>query len=100
MIKDSENVPTPFQSFLSLIARLLGVDICLKVGRSSLNHLLISLSYLMNKAISGRSPSFSPREFNDVCMTLPGGGCRLQTCRGLAAQWFDSTLRTLDGLYI
>ena len=30
-----------------------------------------------------------------VCMTLPGGGCRLQTCRGLAAQWFDSTLRTL-----
>ena len=28
---------------------------------------------------------------------LPGGGCRLQTCRGLAAQWFDSTLRTLDG---
>jgi len=52
---------------------------------------------LMNNAISGRSPSFSPREFNDVCMTLPGGGCRLQTCRGLAAQWFDSTLRTLDG---
>ena len=29
-----------------------------------------------------------------VCMILPGGGCRLQTCRGLAAQWFDSTLRT------
>ena len=27
-------------------------------------------------------------------MILPGGGCRLQTCRGLAAQWFDSTLRT------
>ena len=33
--------------------------------------------------------------FLTVCMTLPGGGCRLQTCRGLAAQWFDSTLRTL-----
>ena len=27
-------------------------------------------------------------------MILPGGGCRLQTCRGLAAQWFDFTLRT------
>ena len=34
-----------------------------------------------------------------VCMIPPGGGCRLQTCRGLAAQWFDSTLRTSGGLY-
>ena len=34
---------------------------------------------------------------NYVCMILPGGECRLQTCRGLASQWFDSTLRTLDG---
>ncbi len=31
-----------------------------------------------------------------VCMILPGGGCRLQTCRGLAAQWSDSTLRTFS----
>jgi hypothetical protein len=29
-------------------------------------------------------------------MIPPGGGCRLQTCRGLAAQWFDSTLRTSE----
>ena len=29
-----------------------------------------------------------------VCMILPGGGSRLQTLGGLAAQWFDSTLRT------
>jgi len=29
-----------------------------------------------------------------VCMTLPGGGLRLQTLGGLAAQLFDSTLRT------
>ena len=27
-------------------------------------------------------------------MILPGGGSRLQTLGGLAAQWFDSTLRT------
>jgi len=27
-------------------------------------------------------------------MILLGSGCRLQTCRGLAAQWFNSTLRT------
>ena len=27
-------------------------------------------------------------------MTLPGGGLRLQTLGGLAAQLFDSTLRT------
>ena len=31
----------------------------------------------------------------DVCMTLAGAGRRLQTCGGLAAQLFDSTLRTL-----
>jgi hypothetical protein len=30
-----------------------------------------------------------------VCMTLPGGGLRLQTLGRLAAQLFDSTLRTL-----
>ena len=30
-----------------------------------------------------------------VCMILPGGECRLQTCRGLATQLFDSTLRTI-----
>jgi len=30
-----------------------------------------------------------------VCMILPGGGSRLQTLGGLAAQLFDSTLRTL-----
>jgi hypothetical protein len=29
-----------------------------------------------------------------VCMILPGGGLRLQTSGGLAAQLFDSTLRT------
>ena len=29
-----------------------------------------------------------------VCMTLPGGGLRLQTSGGLASQLFDSTLRT------
>jgi hypothetical protein len=29
-----------------------------------------------------------------VCMTLAGAGRRLQTCGGLAAQLFDSTLRT------
>jgi len=29
-----------------------------------------------------------------VCMILPGGGSRLQTSGGLAAQLFDSTLRT------
>jgi hypothetical protein len=36
-----------------------------------------------------------------VCMILPGGGRRLQTFGGLAAQLFDSTLRTLlsDGDY-
>ena len=34
-----------------------------------------------------------------VCMILLGSGCRLQTCRGLAAQWFDSTLRTVDVFY-
>ena len=32
---------------------------------------------------------------SDVCMTLAGAGRRLQTCGGLAAQLFDSTLRTL-----
>ena len=30
-----------------------------------------------------------------VCMTLPGGGLRLQTLGRLATQLFDSTLRTL-----
>ena len=29
-----------------------------------------------------------------VCMILPGGGSRLQTLRSLAAQLFNSTLRT------
>jgi hypothetical protein len=33
-----------------------------------------------------------------VCMILPGGECRLQTCRGLATQLFDSTLRTIFAL--
>jgi len=37
---------------------------------------------------------FSQSLSDDVCMILPGGGCRLQPCRVLAAQWFDSTLRT------
>ena len=32
--------------------------------------------------------------FESVCMTLPGGGLRLQTLGGLASQLFDSTLRT------
>jgi hypothetical protein len=32
--------------------------------------------------------------FKSVCTTLPGGGRRLQTFGGLAAQLFDSTLRT------
>ena len=31
---------------------------------------------------------------DDVCMTLPGGGLRLQTLGRLATQLFDSTLRT------
>lgn len=31
-----------------------------------------------------------------VCMILPGGGCRLQTCSGLTAELFNSTLRTLN----
>jgi hypothetical protein len=31
----------------------------------------------------------------DVCMTLPGGGLRLQTSGRLATQLFDSTLRTV-----
>jgi len=34
-----------------------------------------------------------------VCMILPGGGSRLQTLGGLAAQWFDSTLRTYSILF-
>ena len=35
-----------------------------------------------------------------VCMILPGGECRLQTCRGLTAQLFNSTLRTYTILSI
>jgi len=37
--------------------------------------------------------------FFAVCMILPGGGSRLQTLGGLAAQWFDSTLRTYFELW-
>ena len=33
-----------------------------------------------------------------VRMILPGGGLRLQTLGGLAAQLFDSTLCTWDGM--
>ena len=32
---------------------------------------------------------------NTMCMILAGAGRRLQTCRGLAAKLFDSTLRTI-----
>jgi len=35
-----------------------------------------------------------------VCMILPGGGYGLQTCRGLAAQWFDSPLYTMGEGYL
>jgi hypothetical protein len=35
-----------------------------------------------------------------VCMTLPGGGLRLQTLGRLAAQLFDSTLRTLYVFFV
>jgi hypothetical protein len=35
-----------------------------------------------------------PKHSSFVCMILPGGGSRLQTLGGLAAQLFDSTLRT------
>jgi len=36
-----------------------------------------------------------PSPFGMVCMILSGDGRRLQTCGGLTAQLFDSTLRTL-----
>jgi len=35
-----------------------------------------------------------PSPFASVCMILSGDGRRLQTCGGLTAQLFDSTLRT------
>ena len=36
-----------------------------------------------------------PNSVEMVCMILPGGGVW-----GLAAQWFDSTLRTLDPWWV
>jgi hypothetical protein len=48
--------------------------------------------------VSSRNSPPQQNIFYFVCMILPGGGCRLQTCRDLVAQWFDSTLRTLGQL--
>ena len=50
-------------------------------------------SALLTPCCYGSSVDFSTTTLV-VYMTLPGGGCRLQTCRGLAAQLFDSALCT------
>ena len=54
--------------------------------------------YQSNSVVNSTGVTTDVSLETSVCMILPGGGLRLQTLGGLAAQLFDSTLRTFQVL--